>query len=680
MKKRSISLAVPLFLVLAQALAASEASGSAQAAPVATFASPTPLRVGLVGSALPGPEGKALVPVLVEVNGADLMATTGSGKLSLEVFVYAVGANGEPADRLSQSLELDLDAMRGRLLSGGLRYYGQLSLPPGSFELKAMVKQPTSGAAGSTSLSLIVPDFSAPGLKVATPLIETRARGGVMARQRARPGEPPPAYLFGAGREPVFVPSSRGELEPGTPFEVRIPVVGVEGENLTVNGQWVDDRGNVALGGQLVVRDRGVDSLGVSWLIAGFDLPDLRPGDYRLTITVSEPGSTRRGSASVPVRVHAPGEIPPPVPIQVATATAPEPPPATGGSGRIKIRRRATPVERGVFEERYRRILAQLAEGAESEAAAALAQFEQLAAESLRSEPFLHSLFDAEILVSRRLAAHDPSALLPVALLHEATYQRYRDRNDRVLARYSREMVRSLAELYVEKGGSPTSVAASIFTSLGGSLQQAGMTASANSLFERALELQPRHPTALLSLAVYYEKIGLYHQAIPHLEHLLEAEPEHGQARLRLGMNLLRLGKMEAAYQALEACQAATKPAWVRSLAYQEQAAAALAAEKWEEAERILRAGLTALPGEQRLSLQLAMTLDRLGRPRQGREALAAMLPEGEGATVAARFAYNQWPVDLLQNERLWLVSTAAQRLPVLARAIGSLDLPEAAR
>ncbi|HEX4955708.1 MAG TPA: tetratricopeptide repeat protein [Thermoanaerobaculia bacterium] len=666
MEKKTFSFAVLLSLLLVPALV--EAEGSA-----------LPLRVELVGSALPGPAGKALVPVLVEINGADLMATTASGRVSLELFVYAVGPAGEPVDRLSQSLDLDLDVMRDRLLSGGLRYYGQLTLPTGSFELKVMVRQPTSGATGSTVLALTVPDFEAAGLVVATPLIETHARGGVMARQRARPGEAEPAYLFGAGREPLFVPAARGELAPGSPFEVRIPVIGVGGEGLTVTGQLVDDRGNVALGAQLVVRERLQDALGVSWLIAGLELPDLRTGDYRLSVTVVEPGSSRRSTASVPVRVGTQTQVAAQAPAQIASAS-PAAPPATGGSGRIKIRRRATPVERGVFEERYRRILAQLAEGAESEAALALAQFEQQSAESLAAEPFLRSLFEAEIQVARRLAAHDPSALLPVALLHEATYQRYRDRNDRLLARYSREMVRSLAELYVEKGGSPTSVAASIFTSLGGSLQQAGMTASANSLFERALELQPRHPTALLSLAVYYEKVGLYDQAIPHLEHLLEAEPNHGQARLRLGVNLLRLGKVGAARKALEACQAPDQPAWVRSLAYQELAATALAAEEWEQAEQILRAGLTALPGEPRLSLQLAMTLDRLGRPRQAREALAAVQPEGGGATGAARFAYNLWPVDQLQSERSWLVSTAAQRLPVLARAIGSLDLPETAR
>jgi tetratricopeptide (TPR) repeat protein len=327
----------------------------------------------------------------------------------------------------------------------------------------------------------------------------------------------------------------------------------------------------------------------------------------------------------------------------------------------------------------YREALAKLSGGFQQEAATALTGIER--AEAKASEDVLLELLRrAELEVARQLADEDPSALIPVMLLHEGTYLTYRERDERIVARHGREMVRELAELYVRSGGEPTSVAASVFTSLGGSLQQAGLTTSANSLFERALDLDRANEGALLSLAVYYEKVGLYERAVSYLERLTEARPGIGEAWLRLGVNLQRLGKREEARRWLAQARGPEAGPWVRSLAYQELASTSIAEQDLAGAEALLREGLDQLPGDQRLILQLCLVLDRRGRAAAARALLEGLEPEAPGEDLSPRYLYNRWPIHVIETGRRELASTAVARLPVLARVISGLARTEWSR
>jgi tetratricopeptide (TPR) repeat protein len=210
-----------------------------------------------------------------------------------------------------------------------------------------------------------------------------------------------------------------------------------------------------------------------------------------------------------------------------------------------------------------------------------------------------------------------------------------------------------------------------MFTSLGGSLQQTGLTASANSLFQRALDLQKENEGALLSLAVYAEKTGHYDKAVIWLERLTEAHPANSEAWLRLGINLARLDKREASARWLAKAQSAAALPWVRELAFEEAAAAARRREAWAEAERILRAGIEQLPGSSRLYLSLANALDHQGQVRSAVAELAEL--QASPDVESPRMLYNRWPAAVLEASRRELKNTAQSRLAALARAVGNL-------
>jgi VWFA-related protein len=90
-------------------------------------------------AAFPDGKGNAQVPIILDVNGADL-AKEAKGTAAAEIFVYAFDAEGIVRDRLYQRLSLDMAKVGDRLRGSGIRYYGTLVLPPGNYAIKTLVR------------------------------------------------------------------------------------------------------------------------------------------------------------------------------------------------------------------------------------------------------------------------------------------------------------------------------------------------------------------------------------------------------------------------------------------------------------------------------------------------------------------------------------------------------------
>lgn len=96
---------------------------------MAAFAAPFPLG-----------DGNSQVPVILDLRGADLARQAKGNSVAAEIFVYAFDSDGIVRDRLYQRLTLDLSKVGDRLRSGGVRYYGTLVLPPGTYAIKSLVR------------------------------------------------------------------------------------------------------------------------------------------------------------------------------------------------------------------------------------------------------------------------------------------------------------------------------------------------------------------------------------------------------------------------------------------------------------------------------------------------------------------------------------------------------------
>ncbi|HEV7484913.1 MAG TPA: VWA domain-containing protein [Thermoanaerobaculia bacterium] len=110
----------------------------------------TDLRVNVLAAPFPPGGGKpAQVPVIIDINGADLMRETGTIIGGADVFIYAFDTAGVVRDRLYDRVTIEVAKVGEKVRATGVRYYGTLMLPPGSYAVKALVRtgDPDLGAA-----------------------------------------------------------------------------------------------------------------------------------------------------------------------------------------------------------------------------------------------------------------------------------------------------------------------------------------------------------------------------------------------------------------------------------------------------------------------------------------------------------------------------------------------------
>jgi len=97
------------------------------------------VRVAAFAAPFPVSHGNSQVPVILELNGTDLVKQARGNAAGAEIYVYAFDSEGIVRDRLYQRVKLDMQKIGDRLRGSGLRYYGTLVLPPGTYAIKSLV-------------------------------------------------------------------------------------------------------------------------------------------------------------------------------------------------------------------------------------------------------------------------------------------------------------------------------------------------------------------------------------------------------------------------------------------------------------------------------------------------------------------------------------------------------------
>jgi VWFA-related protein len=152
------------------------------------------VRVAAFAAPFPAGNGTSQVPIILDINGADLTKEARGNMAGAEVFVYAFDDEGVVRDRLYQRLTFDMKKVGDRLKSG-VRYYGTLVLPPGSYAIKSLVragepdKKNDTEKRGYARTNVIVPKAGAVAVLPPIPideqpkwlLVKAADRGGVGA-------------------------------------------------------------------------------------------------------------------------------------------------------------------------------------------------------------------------------------------------------------------------------------------------------------------------------------------------------------------------------------------------------------------------------------------------------------------------------------------------------------------
>jgi VWFA-related protein len=181
--------------------ASSKLMGGAESGSIPSAVLAAPFRAG----------DQAYVPVLIEVDGPALLADKPQGVLPVEVYVYALGADGAIQDFLFQALGLDLAKAETALRQSGLKFFGHLDLPAGEYSVRTLIRNGATGAYSLRASPLTVPAFATAG-PVLLPRGAAGSAGGLSvhgAQAAVRP-----RHAAGARRRPGDRRGAPG-LQPG---------------------------------------------------------------------------------------------------------------------------------------------------------------------------------------------------------------------------------------------------------------------------------------------------------------------------------------------------------------------------------------------------------------------------------------------------------------------------------
>ncbi len=240
---------------------------------------------------------KAYVPVVVEVDGAALLAGSPKGAaLPAEVYVYALDATGGVHDFLTQTVGLDLAKVEGALRQTGFKFFGHLDLLPGEYSVRVLVRNGVTGASGLRVVPVTVPAFGQARPVLLPPFFPEPPGKWLMVREAPRGDAPQNVPYPFMQKDQPYIPASRPVLAPGQ--ETAIALVGYHlGQgDLQAAARITSKDGKEAGDGEirLLAREAGTPDR----VAATFRPPSLAPGGYWLTVRLTGAAGTVEAAAA----------------------------------------------------------------------------------------------------------------------------------------------------------------------------------------------------------------------------------------------------------------------------------------------------------------------------------------------------------------------------------------------
>lgn len=255
------------------------------------------VEVTVAATPLPGPGGKARVPVLVEMTGAKFLEGISGNTATANLYLYAFDAENQVVDFLQQRISLDLakagDAVRG----SGVRYLGTLRLPKGDYAVKALVRVEETGRAGFVRSPLTVPAFDTATILPPVGFVEPGNWAMLVGPNRGDEY----AYPFSAG-DATYVPQRPATVVNDSDYKLALFLYRVPLENLQVEPALVTNGGAEVKPDLKLLGRTAADERGGVKLLFNFKPAGLAKGEHELRLKVKQ----KDGSESVvtlPIRV-----------------------------------------------------------------------------------------------------------------------------------------------------------------------------------------------------------------------------------------------------------------------------------------------------------------------------------------------------------------------------------------
>jgi VWFA-related protein len=122
------------------------------------------------------------VPISVGVPGSAVPVKSEKDGVSLDILGIVTDEQGRPVGRMRETLKFPPAA--GSTLSGKqVLYQSGVTLPPGRFGVKVIVRENTTGKIGSFETALVVPELKQAPVKVSSVVLSTQLQQGPRGRQ-----------------------------------------------------------------------------------------------------------------------------------------------------------------------------------------------------------------------------------------------------------------------------------------------------------------------------------------------------------------------------------------------------------------------------------------------------------------------------------------------------------------
>jgi VWFA-related protein len=256
------------------------------------------LRMQAVAMPYRGSGGRLTLPVVLQVDGASLLAVGGDKPLRLEVYGYAFDASGRVMDAIGLTPTLDLAQLGPSVREKGVQVLTAFRVYEGPADLRFLVRDAASMRSGSLRLRADVPPAAPAALALSPPLLmdDPRARVVIPTPSQANTNLEIP---FRVGEAP-FTPDAAPVLRIGAPREVCVLAAGTLADAPDLRAALVRADGTstpLAASPPRVVAD----SDGYRRVVTTVKPTGVEPGEYRLRLTVA--------SASTDVHTEAPVQV-----------------------------------------------------------------------------------------------------------------------------------------------------------------------------------------------------------------------------------------------------------------------------------------------------------------------------------------------------------------------------------
>jgi len=252
------------------------------------------VRVATLAAAFPAKSGNAQVPVVVDIGAEGLMRDAKGKDVVADIYVYAFDDQGVARDRTYQRLTIAPGKIAGK---NGVKYFPTLSLPPGKYALKTLVRVVGTEHKGFTRTDIDVP--ATYDVALLPPMFVDDPAKWVVVRGASHDQAAP--YPFHINGEP-FMPSASAEVSNGRARLVALFVFNVSPDELAVETAVTDQRGlHAGATGADVRRLRSQDMMK---LVFDYSPDGLQSGPASFNVTVHKKGSSdaRRSSVAMVVQ------------------------------------------------------------------------------------------------------------------------------------------------------------------------------------------------------------------------------------------------------------------------------------------------------------------------------------------------------------------------------------------